>query len=57
MRNWSVLQLADHSTRLPRGLVDDALIKAGEFIFLVNFIVLEIEDVVSLENEIPVILG
>ena len=28
-----VLQLANHSTRLPRGMLKDVLIKVGEFIF------------------------
>jgi len=36
-----VLQLADRSTRIPRRMVDDVLIKVGEFIFLVDFVVLE----------------
>jgi len=52
-----VLQLADHSTRLPRGMVEDILIKVGEFIFLIDFIVLQIEVEMSPEKEIPVILG
>jgi len=52
-----VLQLADGSTRLPRGLVEDVLVKIGEFIYPVDFVVLEIEVVVSPENEIPVILS
>ena len=52
-----ILQLVDHSTRLSRGLVEDVLIKVGEFILLVDFVVLETEVVVSPENEIPVILG
>jgi len=52
-----VLQLADHSTRLPRRMVRGVLIKVGEFIFWVDFIGLEIKDVMSPENEIPVILS
>jgi len=49
--------LADRFTRLPRGMVDDVLIKVGEFIFSMDFAVLETEGVMSTKNEIPVILG
>jgi len=38
-------------------MVADVLIKAGEFIFSLDFIVLETEDVMSTKNEILVILG
>jgi len=37
-------------------MVEDVLIKVVEFIFLVNFIILETELVMSLVNKIPVIL-
>jgi len=52
-----VFQLIDHSTRLPRGMVEDVLIKIGEFIFLVDFIILETKVAVSPKNEISLILG
>ena len=52
-----VFQLVDRSTRLPRGMVEDVLIKVREFIFSVDFVVLETEDVVSLENKIPEVLS
>ena len=52
-----VLQLVDRSTRVPRGLIEDVLVKVGDFIYLVDFVVLETEVMVSPENEIPVILG
>ena len=52
-----VLQLAERSTRLPRGLIEDVLVKIGDFIYPVDFVVLETEVVVNPENEIPVILG
>jgi len=32
-----VIQLADRSTRLPRGIVEDMLIRVGEFIYPVDF--------------------
>lgn len=49
-----VLQLADRSTRLPRGVIEDVLLKVGEFIFPVDFIVLETEKVPNIESQIPV---
>ena len=52
-----VLQLVDHSMSLPRGMVEDVFIKTREFIFSVDFVVLETEVVLSPENKIPVILG
>ena len=53
----TILQLADHSTRAPRGIVEDVLIKVGEFIYPVDFVVLETESVANSEIQIPVILG
>ena len=52
-----VLQLADHSTRFSKGMVEDVLIKVGESIFSIDFTVLETEIVMSPENKIPVILS
>jgi len=53
----TVLQLVDHSTRISRGMVEDVLSKGGEFVFLVDFVVLETEVVVCPKNKIPIILG
>ena len=52
-----ILQLAEHFIRPPRGIVEDVLIKVGDFIFLVDFVVLETKLMMSPENEIPIILG
>jgi len=52
-----IFQLADCSWRLARGMIEDVLIKVGEFIFLVDFVVLKTEVMKSSENETPVILG
>ena len=52
-----ILQLADRSTRIPRGVVDDVLIKVREFIFPANFVVLDTERVSNVKSHIPVILG
>lgn len=47
------LQLADRSIKHPGGVVEDVLIKVDKFIFLVDFIVLDMEE----DQEIPLILG
>jgi hypothetical protein len=51
------LQLADRSVKVPRGIVEDVLIKVDKFYFPVDFIVLDTEPVHNLGNQIPVILG
>ena len=52
-----VIQLVDRSTRLPRGIFEDVLIRVGEFIYPIDFIVTEIEKVSNLARQVPVILG
>ena len=39
-----MLQLVDRSLKHPRGIIEDVLVKVDKFIFLVDFIVLDIED-------------
>jgi hypothetical protein len=51
------LQLADRSVKVPRGIVEDVLIKVNKFYFPVDFIVLDTEPVHNLGSQIPVILG
>ena len=51
------LQLADRSIKKPIGEIEDVLIKVGEFIFPVDFIVLETQPVNNPMNQIPLILG
>ncbi|KAL0411051.1 UNVERIFIED_CONTAM: hypothetical protein Slati_3694800 [Sesamum latifolium] len=46
------LQLANRSIKYPRGIVEDVLVKVGNFIIPVDFIVLDMEDV-----NMPLILG
>jgi hypothetical protein len=50
-------QLADRSVKVPRGIVEDVLIKVDKFYVPVDFIVLDIELVQVIGNEIPIILG
>ncbi|XP_057803280.1 uncharacterized protein LOC131018583 [Salvia miltiorrhiza] len=47
------LQMADRSVTYPCGIVEDVLVKVGDFIFPADFVVLDIED----DNKIPLILG
>ena len=52
-----VIQLADRLTRVPRGIVEDVLIRVGEFIYPVDFVMIETEKVSNLASQVPVILG
>ncbi|WOH15241.1 hypothetical protein DCAR_0934778 [Daucus carota subsp. sativus] len=51
------LQLADRSIKMPKGIIEDVLIKIGDFIFPVDFVVLETQPVSNPKNQIPIILG
>ncbi|XP_059650641.1 uncharacterized protein LOC132296454 [Cornus florida] len=52
-----ILQLVDRSTKQPRGVVEDVIIKVDKFYFPVDFIVLDTEPVPEPRRHIPVILG
>ncbi|XP_074337259.1 uncharacterized protein LOC141674449 [Apium graveolens] len=56
-KNSVTLQFADRSVKTPTGIVEDVLIKIGDFVFPVDFVVLETEPDKNLKNQIPVILG
>ncbi|XP_031253758.1 uncharacterized protein LOC116111755 [Pistacia vera] len=47
------LQLADRSTKRPKGIVEDILLKVEKFIFPVDFVVLDMKE----DWEVPLILG
>ena len=47
------LQLADRSLKHPRGVIEDVLVNVDKFIFLADFIILDMEE----DKEIPIILG
>ena len=47
------LQLADRSLKHLRGVIEDVLVKVDKFIFLADFIVLDMEE----DKKIPIILG
>ncbi|RWR88646.1 hypothetical protein CKAN_01767600 [Cinnamomum micranthum f. kanehirae] len=50
------MQLADRIVKYPRGILEDILIKVGEFILLADFVVLDMESV-SLSHHLSIILG
>jgi hypothetical protein len=50
------LLLADRSVKVPRGIVEDALVQVDKFIYLVDFVVLNTQPIEAC-NSIPVILG
>ncbi|XP_020206915.1 uncharacterized protein LOC109791958 [Cajanus cajan] len=47
------LQLADRSIKLPHGIVEDMIVKVDKFMFLVDFVVMDMEE----DVEVPLILG
>lgn len=47
------IQLADRSVKYPRGIIDDIFVKVDKFIFLTEFVILDMEE----DLEIPLILG
>ena len=47
------LQMADRSIAFPRGILEDVLVKIDKFIFLVEFVVLDMEE----DRDVPIILG
>ncbi|KAH9658411.1 Endonuclease [Citrus sinensis] len=52
-----VLQLADRSTKIPHGIVEDVLIQVDKFYFPVDFIVIDTQPIQDLRKHIPIILG
>ena len=51
------LSLADRSVKIPKGIVEDVLVKVDKFYYLVDFVVLDIEPIASGPNHVPIILG
>uniref|UniRef100_A0A2N9H0L4 Reverse transcriptase/retrotransposon-derived protein RNase H-like domain-containing protein n=1 Tax=Fagus sylvatica TaxID=28930 RepID=A0A2N9H0L4_FAGSY len=51
-----ILQLANHSVKTPRGIVEDVLVQIDKFYFPVDFIVLDAHPVSNVGIQIPIIL-
>ena len=47
------LQMADRSMAQPEGVLDDVLVKVGKFIFLVDFVIMKMEQ----DTQVPLLLG
>ena len=45
--------MVDKTLAQPEGILDDVLIKVGKFIFLVDFVVIDIEE----DKQVPLMLG
>ena len=51
------LSLADRSMKIPKGIVEDVLVKIDKFYYSVDFMVLDIEPMEESTNQVPIILG
>ena len=51
------LSLVDRSMKIPKGIVEDVLVKVDKFYYPVDFIVLDTESVVEGTNQVPIIFG
>ena len=51
------LSLADRSVKIPKGIVEDVLVKVDKFYYPVNFVFLDTEPVAEGTNQVPIILG
>ena len=47
------LQMADRSMAQPEGILEDVLVKVGKFVFLVDFVVMKMEE----DTQVPLLLG
>ena len=50
------LSLADRSVKIPKGIVEDVLVKVDKFYYLVDFVVLDTEPIENGPNHVPIIL-
>ena len=51
------LSLADRSVKIPKGIVEDVLVKIDKFYYPVDFVVLDTEAIANEPNHVPIILG
>ena len=51
------LSLADRSVKIPKGIVEDVLVKIDKFYYPVDFVVLDTEPSSNEPNPVPIILG
>ena len=51
------LSLTDRSVKIPKGIVEDVLVKIDKFYYSVEFVVLDTEPVAEGTKQVPIILG
>ena len=51
------LSLADRLVKIPKGIVEDVLVKVDKFYYPVDYVVLDIEPMAESTNQVPIILG
>ena len=51
------LSLADRSVKIPKGILEDVLVKVDKFYYPVDFVVLDTEPIARGTNQVPIILG
>ena len=51
------LSLANRSVKIPKGIVEDVLVKVEKFYYPVDFVVLDTEPIENGPNHVPIILG
>ena len=51
------LSLVDRSVKIPKGIVEDVLVKVDKFYYPVDFVVLDTEPIANGPNHVPIILG
>ena len=51
------LSLADRSVKIPKGIVEDVLVKVDKFYYPIDFVVLDTEPIASGPNHVLIILG
>ena len=50
------LSLAERSVKIPKGIIEDVLVKADKFYYPVDFVVLDTEPIANEPNHVPIIL-
>ena len=50
------LSLVDRSMKIPRGIIEDVLVQVDKFYYLVGFVVLDTDPIVTRTNYVPIIL-
>ena len=52
-----ILSLADRSMKIPKGIVEDVLVKVDNFYYPIDFVVLDTEPMAESTHQVPIILG